>query len=60
MSVWCPPNTSASVVHYSFLKSGQTTTTGICCQQMQTMMEELAAKHRGWSIALGTTASGQR
>ncbi|KAL0842120.1 hypothetical protein ABMA28_014298 [Loxostege sticticalis] len=36
--------TRAGVVHYSFLKSGQTITADIYCQQLQTMKEELAAK----------------
>ncbi|KAL0840619.1 hypothetical protein ABMA28_015818 [Loxostege sticticalis] len=37
-SVWW----RAGVVYYSFLKSGQTITADIFCQQMQTMKEELA------------------
>ncbi|KAL0902608.1 hypothetical protein ABMA27_000440 [Loxostege sticticalis] len=39
VSVWW---TSAGVVHYSFLKSGQTITADVYCQQLQTMKEELA------------------
>nr|BAA23532.1 transposase [Bombyx mori] len=42
VSVWW--TSIASVVHYSFLKSGQTITADIYCQQLQTMKEELAAK----------------
>jgi histone-lysine N-methyltransferase SETMAR len=41
VSVWW---TSAGVVHYSFLKSGQTITADVYCQQLQTMKEKLAAK----------------
>ncbi|KAL0860086.1 hypothetical protein ABMA27_010401 [Loxostege sticticalis] len=41
VSVWW---TSAGVIHYSILKSGQTITADIYCQQLQTMKEELAAK----------------
>lgn len=41
VSVWW---TSAGIVHYSFLKSGQTITADVYCQQLQTMMEKLAAK----------------
>ena len=41
VSVWW---TSAGVVHFSFLKSGQTITADVYCQQLQTMMEKLAAK----------------
>ncbi|XP_052750112.1 histone-lysine N-methyltransferase SETMAR-like [Galleria mellonella] len=36
--------TSAGVVHYSFLKSGQTITADIYCHQLQITKEELAAK----------------
>jgi [histone H3]-lysine36 N-dimethyltransferase SETMAR len=32
------------VVNYSFLKSGQTITADVYCQQLQTMMEKLAVK----------------
>ncbi|XP_064074382.1 histone-lysine N-methyltransferase SETMAR-like [Vanessa tameamea] len=35
---------SVGVVHFSFLKSGQTVTADIYCHQLQTMKEELAAK----------------
>ncbi|CAF4859297.1 unnamed protein product [Pieris macdunnoughi] len=41
VSVWW---TSAGIVHCSFLKSGQTITADVYCQQLQTMMEKLAAK----------------
>lgn len=41
VSVWW---TSAGVIHYSFLRSGQTITADLYCQQLQTMMEKLAIK----------------
>ncbi|KAG6447583.1 hypothetical protein O3G_MSEX005055 [Manduca sexta] len=40
VSVWW---SSAGVVYYSCLKSGQTIKSDIYCQQLQTMMEKLAA-----------------
>ncbi|KAJ0182547.1 hypothetical protein K1T71_001916 [Dendrolimus kikuchii] len=41
VSIWW---TSAGIVHYRFLKSGQTITADVYCQQLQTMMEKLGAK----------------
>lgn len=41
VSVWW---TSIGVIHYSFLRSGQTITADLYCQQLETMMEKLAVK----------------
>ena len=54
--------TSRGVVHYTFLKSGQTNAADVYCQRLQAMMEKLAARPRsiaGQSL-YATAASRQR
>ena len=49
VSVWWA---SAGVVHYSFLKSGQTITADVYCQQLQTITLLAAKQPIDWSIPL--------